>query len=136
MSTAANKAIVRRFHTGLWAGDLTVVDELLAADYTSPMGQAEEIKASVAGALAIVPDLKLVIHEMIAEGDKVVTRWTMSGTNQGPARLPDGMLLPPPGQPYSYTGITINQVVDGKIVSDVFENSWNEMLLRMGVTLP
>lgn len=136
MSTEANKAIVRRYHHGLWSGDFTVIDELLPSGYNSGMGQPEEIKASVVGALAIVPDLKLVIHELIGEGDKVVTRWTMSGTNQGPARLPDGTPLPPPGQPYSYTGITINQVVDGKIVSDVFENSWHEMLLRMGVTLP
>lgn len=136
MSTEANKEIVRRYHSGLWSGDFTVVDELLPSGYNSGMGRPEEITAFVAGALSIIPDLKFVIEEMIAEGDKVVMRWTTSGTNQGPARLPDGSPLPPPGQPFSYTGITINQVVDGKIVSDVFENSWHAMLLRMGVQLP
>lgn len=79
-----------------------------------------------------MPDCKLTIAEMIGEGDKVVMRWQMSGTNLGPDQAPDGTPMPPTGKPFTYTGITINQVANGKIVADVYENSWTTMLIQMG----
>jgi hypothetical protein len=45
MAVEANKQIVRRFHTELWAGNLTVVDELLAPDFHSAMGTPQGINA-------------------------------------------------------------------------------------------
>jgi len=96
------------------------------------MGSLAKIKATVSGALSMVPDLKFSIEEMIAEGDKVVMRWKMSGTNTGPDKAPDGMPMPPTDQPFTYTGITINQVAQGMIISDVFENGWMNMLIQMG----
>lgn len=132
MSIEANKAVVRRFHSELWSGNLAIVDELLSPSYTSAMGNPEAIKSAVAEARAIVAELTLTIDELIAEGDKVVMRWQISGINTGPAQLPDGTPLPLPGQPFRYTGITINGVQAGKLVSDVYENSWLAMLLAMG----
>ena len=110
MSIEANKEIVRRFHTELWSGNLAIVDELLSPHATSAMGDDDTIKATVAGARSIVADLTFRIEELIAEGDKVVMRWQIRGVNTGPAQLPDGTPLPPTGQPFTYTGITINGV--------------------------
>lgn len=132
MSIEENKKIVRRFHTELWAGNVAVVDELLSAEFQSGMGQPQAIKATVSWVRSVVPDCTLTIAEMIAEGDKVVMRWQMSGTNQGPDQAPDGTPMPPTGKPFTYTGITINQVANGKIVADVYENSWTTMLIQMG----
>lgn len=132
MSVAENKRIVQRFHTELWAGNIAVVDELLSAEFQSGMGQPQAIKDTIAWVRSVVPDCKLTVEEMIAEGDKVVMRWQMSGTNLGPDHAPDGTPMPPTGKPFTYTGITINQVVNGKIVADVYENSWTTMLIKMG----
>ncbi len=132
MSVEENKRIVRRFHTELWAGNAAVIDELLSAEFHSGMGRPQEIKATMSWVRSVVPDCKLSIEEMIAEGDKVVMRWKMSGTNLGPDQAPNGAPLPPTGKPFTYTGITINQVMNGKIVSDVYENGWTTMLIQMG----
>jgi predicted ester cyclase len=132
MSIEANKELVQRFHTELWSGNLDVVDKLLSLGYTSNMGDAAAIKTFMAGVGEIITELTFKIEELIAEGDKVVMRWQISGVNSGPAQLPDGSPLPPPGQPFTYTGITINGVQEGKIVSDVYENSWLAMLMEKG----
>ncbi len=78
MSIEANKKIVQRFHTELWAGNLAVVDELLSLEIKSGMGSREEIKAAASWSRSVVPDLKFSIEELIAEGDKVVLRWKMT----------------------------------------------------------
>lgn len=135
MSIEENKQLVRRFHTELWAGNLAVVDELLLADFSSGMGTPQAIKEAVAGARSVVPDLQFQIEELIAEQDKVVMRWQTSGTYQGPPQTSADNPMPPAGQSFCFTGITINQVNEGKIVSDVYENSWTNMLLKMGYTL-
>ena len=49
------QSIVRRFHSELWSGNVSVVDELLADEYKSNMGEREEIKSTASGALASLP---------------------------------------------------------------------------------
>jgi predicted ester cyclase len=132
MSVAENKKIVQRYHTELWAGNLVVVDELLSTEYHSSFGRPQEVKTNISWWLSVFPDSKLTIQELIAEGDKVVMRWEMSGTNIGPDRASNGMLMPPTGQPFVYTGITINQLLNGKIVADIYENGWTNMLIKLG----
>jgi predicted ester cyclase len=109
-----------------------VIDELLPAEFNTGIGRPQEIKSAISWWLSVVPDSRLSIEELIAEGDKVVMRWTVSGTNQGPDRAPDGAPMPPTGKSFTYTGITINQVMNGKIVADVYENGWANMLIQMG----
>ena len=57
------------------------------------------------------PDLRVTIDEQIAEGDKVVTRWTAEGTHRG-----DLWGVPPTGRRVVFTGIGINRIVGGKYV--------------------
>ena len=57
------------------------------------------------------PDLKVSIENQIAEGDMVVTRYTAKRMQHGMYR---GVL--PTGEPVSYTVISTQRVVDGKIV--------------------
>lgn len=135
MSVEENKQLVRRFHTELWAGNVAVVDELLAPTFSSAMGAPQAIKASVTQARREFPDLHFQIEELIAEQDKVVMRWRTSGTYQGPSQASDGRPMPPVGELFTMTGITINQVANGQIVSDVYENSGTNSLLAMGYTL-
>jgi steroid delta-isomerase-like uncharacterized protein len=60
---------------------------------------------------AAFPDLKITVEDQIAEGDKVVTRWTAEGTHDGD--LPG---LPASGRSSTVTGIGIDRIEGGKIV--------------------
>ncbi len=56
-----------------------------------------------------------IIEDTLAEGDKVVTQWTSTGTHQG-----ELMGIPPTGKQTKSSGIIISRIADGKIV----ENWW------------
>jgi len=65
--------------------------------------------------IAAFPDLKVTTDDIIAEGDKVVIRWTVTGTHQG-----ELMGIPASGRQVTWPGFTIYRFADGKIV----ENWW------------
>jgi len=52
----------------------------------------------------------MTVDETIAEGDRVMVRWTFHGTHLGEFHS-----LPPTGKPVAYSGINIFRVADGKI---------------------
>jgi steroid delta-isomerase-like uncharacterized protein len=56
------------------------------------------------------PDLHFTLDEVIEAGDKVVVRWTASGTHKGELRG-----IAPTGKKFSLTGITINRLSNGKV---------------------
>lgn len=122
MSVEQNKAIVRRIVDEAQSGhDLGVVDELLAADFVDhsvPPGlphDREGVKMQFAMFYRAFPDLHVVVHDQVAEGDQVVTRKTFHGTHQG-----DLMGIPPTGRPVAFDVIDILRVRDGKIT-----DHWN-----------
>lgn len=57
------------------------------------------------------PDMQVTTDDIIAEGDKVVIRWTVTGTHQ--AEL---MGIPASGRQVTWSGFTIYRFADGKIV--------------------
>lgn len=61
------------------------------------------------------------IEEMIAEGDRVMVRWSSRGTHLGESHG-----LPPTGKQVTNSGINIFRVADGKIVEvwDIFDRLW------------
>ena len=118
MTEMENKTIFRRFYEEAWnAGDLTVVDELLATDFvnhevaetTAP--HRELYKRAVVETRTAFPDWTIIIDDLVAEGEKVVARWRSSGTHNG--ETPG---QPPTGARIQIQGITIVRVVEGKIV--------------------
>ncbi len=62
------------------------------------------------GFVAAFPDSRMVTDSCVAEGDTVVTRWTITGTHQG-----DFQGVPPSGRPVKFSGIEYNRVVEGRI---------------------
>ena len=120
MSTENNKAVARRFLEEVWnQGNLAVADEIIASDHdnTGP-GTPPGLPSGPEGARQLVmmyrnayPDTHFTIDEQIAEGDKVVSRWTAHGTHQGELAG-----IPPTGKSVTVTGIAIDRIVNGKIV--------------------
>ena len=94
-------------------GNMDIVDEIIAPEYViysdphdpyenQTLGHAT-YKKRVLETRSATPDIKFTNEDTIIKGDKVVDRWTMSGTN---IRT---------GKKYSVTGMTIYHVVDGKL---------------------
>ncbi len=123
LSLEQMKAITRRFAVEPWSnGNLAVLDEVCSPNYVLEFpegtGNLDGLKQGIREARQVAPDLKIEIGEMVAEGDLVAYRWTMTGTHRGEYR---GMA--PTGKPVKSTGITIVQFADGKICHDQFESS-------------
>jgi steroid delta-isomerase-like uncharacterized protein len=122
MSAEYNKAIVRRMvEEAQSRHNLAAVDELFApnfVDHSVPRGLPpgrDGVKMQFAMFFAAFPDLHVVIHDQVAEGDEVVTRKTFHGTHQG-----DLMGIPPSGRPIAFDVIDILRLKDGKIT-----DHWN-----------
>jgi steroid delta-isomerase-like uncharacterized protein len=124
VSTEENKAISRRADEELFdRGNLDVADELFASDfvYHDPASGEdwhgpESVKQYATMMRAAFPDLHYIVEDQIAEGDKVVTRYTASGTHQG-----ELMGIASTGNRVEITGISITRIEDGKI-EEIWEN--------------
>ena len=118
MSAEENKALFRRtYEEILNAGDFSVADELVAPDFINheaPPGRdrGPESMRGLAGMLRTAfPDLRFTIEELVAEGDVVAGRLTMSGTHEGPL-----MGMPPTGRPVRQDHMHFVRFEGGKAV--------------------
>lgn len=111
-----NKAIVRRTFEQIWnQGDFAVIDRRFASDYAghsnSEIHGPEGGKQFAAGMRSAFPDFHYTVEDEIAEGDRVVQRWTARGTHQGQFQG-----IPPSGEQVTIRGISIYRIADGKLV--------------------
>jgi predicted ester cyclase len=74
------------------------------------------------------PDLKVTSEFELADGDKVVMRWTAAGTHNG-----ELMGIPPTGKRVQMTGISISRVAGGKIVEEWNETDQMNLMQQLGV---
>ena len=77
----------------------------------------EEAKQYASTYFEAFPDFNFSVEDLIAEGDKVVSRVRFRGTHQGESEE----FGPPTGRPFEQEGITIHRIEDGKIVEE-----WNQ----------
>jgi predicted ester cyclase len=118
---AANKALFKRFHEAANTGDFDLlaktIDELVAPDAVirTPLPidatGAEALKQIWAMLLRIYPDIHLTVEDLIGEGDKVVGRTTVTGTQQG-----EFMGVAPTGRSVTYNEMFIFRFADGRVV--------------------
>ena len=123
MSTEDNKAAARRLQEESFGGGKPeLVDELLDPDFVryDPYIEAGEVRGTQTVKDNIVwfrnafPDLTCTVEEQVAEGDKVVSRWTLRGTHQG-----QFFGVAPAGNQVEFTGIQIDRFDEsGKIVEE------------------
>lgn len=115
-----NKALSRRAFEEIWnQGKLNVIDELVAPncvlhDPMIPGGKTSGTpgyKQFTETYRAAFPDLHFAINDQIAEGDKVVTRYTATGTFKGAL-----MGIAPNGKHATVSGMTFDRYHDGKLI--------------------
>ena len=137
MSTEENKAIVRRYFEGAYR-DEAVADELIAPDYVGrfppnpDVRGREAIKQFNRETRTAFPDLQLALDELIAEGDRVVVRWTMRGTHLGELR--GG--IAPTGKAFTVTGTTTNRVAEGRVAEAWGNVDLLGLMLQLGLVTP
>jgi steroid delta-isomerase-like uncharacterized protein len=132
-----NKALARRAIEEVWnQGKLTVIDELTAPNATFhdpnvPGGKftgPEGAKQFVQIYRTAFPDVHITINDQIAEGDKVVTRWTGTGTQKG-----EFMGIKPTNKYSTVTGVLFDRYQNGKLVESWANYDMFGMLQQLGV---
>ena len=120
-----NKALVRRFLEAQAKGKLNVIDEVLTphfVDHDRLPGQApdrEGYKQTIAEYHAAFSNVRFLVEDQVAEGDKVVTRFIVRATHD----LGELMGVAPTGREVTYKAMAIHRIVGGKIVEEWAEGS-------------
>ena len=122
--TEANKALVKRYFTAIEEGDLTALDEIVAADYQdhAPGRQPGKgaLKAAAETLHVAFPDMTSTVTHMLAEGDLIAVRNRVTGTQHGP--LGDHAAT---GNPVDFTALQLFRVEDELIVEhwEIFDET-------------
>jgi len=129
-----NKTIDRRFFKLLETGDLSIADEIVTLNYVNnnPAPGETPDREGLKGFATIFskafPDLRVTVEDQIAEGDIVVSRFTMTGTHQG-----EFAGVPATGKPVKMTGISIHRIAGGQIQEGWLNFDALGMMQQLGV---
>jgi predicted ester cyclase len=115
-----NKATIRRFGSAINTGDLELISEAIDQLFEPDVLIRTPLPVEATGARAVkqvwaillhgLPDLHLTVEDLLAEGDKVVSRNSVTGTHQG-----EYLGLPPTGKSVTYNEIFISRFAAGRV---------------------
>jgi steroid delta-isomerase-like uncharacterized protein len=135
MSIEENKALVGRFFEAVNTGDLDTLDQYVAADFVEhegfpglPTTGPEAPKAALGLFRTAFPNLNMTADEILADGDKVVVRGTMSGTHRG-----EFMGIPPTSNSFKVQFIDIIEIRDGKATAHWGITDQAAMMQQLGL---
>ncbi|MFW9951682.1 MAG: ester cyclase [Candidatus Thorarchaeota archaeon] len=118
-------------------GNLNLVDELYASncirhevDISEDLIGTEAYKEYVTFLRTAYPDFNVIADELIIKDDKMVTRWTLTGTNTGPRGE-----MPPTGNKTKISGVNVNKIVEGKTVEEWVYYNNASVLTQLGFTI-
>jgi steroid delta-isomerase-like uncharacterized protein len=114
-----NGVLVDRAIAEVWnKGNYAILNELVASDvviHSSTPGEEihgpEGIKQFYSALREAFPDIHFTIEDQIAQGDRVVTRWSARATHKG-----EFQGIPPTDKQVNLSGIDIDRLVNGKVV--------------------
>ena len=133
MSMEENKQIVRRYQEAYNTANYEALDEIVAADVLTP-NMISGVPRGLQGAklvhqktLAGMPDYHTEIEDLIAEGDKVVARVTLTGTHTG-----DFYGIPATGKRIHLSAMYMVRIQEGRIVEHWGEENGVTVLRQLG----
>jgi steroid delta-isomerase-like uncharacterized protein len=115
-----NEALAHRFHMDIFQkGDLSAADQILATNFVwrnpivpSELAHGPEgVKKIASAAIDSMPDLKITHDDTISKGDKVIIRWTMTGTVKK-----DLFGILASDKPATIIGFDLFRIANGRIV--------------------
>ena len=134
MAQEENKTIAQRFNDDVWdRGDEAALEELLSPDFVDHgalPGQPPDRDGhkQILGVFrSAFPDLQVTTEDIIAEGDKVVSRWTARGTHRG-----ELMGIAPTGNGVTIKGIDVLRIAEGRIVERWAQFNDLEVMQQLG----
>jgi steroid delta-isomerase-like uncharacterized protein len=134
VSAEENKRIAREFFERIWnQGDEAAIDEFIpehAKGNDPDFGAGREgFRKQWRQWRTAFPDLQFEIVDLVAEGDKVLTRWTLTGTHQG-----EFLGAAPTGNKIKVEGMSLDRIEDG-LVAEGFDG-WDNLGFRkqLGLT--
>ena len=135
--SAENKAIVQRYYAeGLTKGNMAAVENLIAGDMVAhaPGFPVLEGRAAFLNSIRTfreaLTDFHGVIEDVVAEGDRVLVRWTESGRH-----VREYAGIAPTGKAMTWTGMSLYRLAHGQIV-EMWANMDTLGLLRQLGALP
>lgn len=135
MSTEENKALVRRWYQEFCqAYNLDFLDEVYAPDWVGHFPRSGELHGAEGhkpvGRMFQVafPDAQYSLEDLVAEGDLVVSRYTMRATHNGTM-----LGVPATGKQVAVSGINIHRIVDGRFVEQWVQFDALGLLQQLGI---
>lgn len=130
------KELSRRILDEVWNHqNLDAVDEMIAATFVQHDPQSPRVVSGVEGYrrfvqyyLTAFPDCHFTVEDQIAEGQTVMTRWTVTSTHTGNLGS-----IPATGRRSTVTGITCSRVENGKFVESWTNWDTLGMIQQLGV---
>ena len=119
MSDETVRVLIDKFVYQPWnSGNLDALDDVVAADYRlNDDGSLEDLKQAIRELRSGFPDFTVAVDDVVAQGDRVAYRWTMTGTHENEY---EGLAAT--GKILTATGMTFLRLQDGLIVEDRFES--------------
>jgi steroid delta-isomerase-like uncharacterized protein len=105
-----------------------IAPDIVLHDASTTSQGLEAYRQFISMYVTAFPDLHFMVEDLIAEGDRVVARYTGQGTHQG-----DLMGIPPTGKQITVTNILITRIANGKIVEQWLNFDALGMLQQLGV---
>jgi steroid delta-isomerase-like uncharacterized protein len=102
-------------------------DPTVSGRGVGPVAYRRQVERFMTG----LPDLKFIVDETITEGDRLVVSWTIVGTHKG-----EFLGVPPTNKKVAFSGITINQIADGKILESTVIWDGLGLMKQFGIELP
>src|ERR1700722_16556547 len=131
--SADNKILIRRFVDALNSGSPSALEEFISADYVYHNPALPDVKDFAtlkqfnAMSSAAFPDLHFNIEDLIAEGDKIVYRYSATGTHKGALSG-----IPATGNTVTITGMVISRIANSKVQEDWEQTDMLGLMQQLG----
>jgi steroid delta-isomerase-like uncharacterized protein len=141
VSVEENKAVIRRWIEAFNERDLQGEADLLAPGFVAHVPDSpapldleglEAWRQFTAPFTEALPDLRLAVQDIAAEGETVAARVAFHGTHRG-----EFQGIPPSGKEVAFSSMEFNRVVDGKVEEHWVEINLLGLVQQLGVaTIP
>lgn len=131
----SNKEVVRLVCEEAWSkGQVALVDELYAENFVNlnptpgiPANR-EGVKMEIVAYHQAFPDMSVSFGDIVSEGDSVVARYTIHGTNSG-----ELMGMPPTGKSIEVASVSFLKIANGQVIEEFSLSDMAAMMQQLGL---